>query len=128
MKLFLAITILLLLVGAGLIGFVLISLKFAEKNIEWCGRLPTSMKAGYYSSNKSLIRDPELCKYISQQFWRDNCVWSVAARLNDTMVCSKIDDATENYLCRMKFGFIGGYCTSDSGCKNNALCIDNVCH
>ena len=128
MKWILAAIIVLFLAGTGRTWFLMIADKMAEKDIEWCVWMPDSFtKDMCYSDNEALIRDPALCENIADSFKRDQCVWDVAARLNDTSVCSRIADETEGYLCGLKYGFLGGFCFSDIGCRNNAKCVKNAC-
>jgi len=128
MKKILAVIIILFIIGTGRTWFIIIADKMAEKDIGWCAWMPDpSMLDVCYSGNKALIRDPVLCENIIDSFWRDQCVWDVAARINDPSACGQIEDDTENYLCRLKYGFIGGLCYSDTGCRNGARCIGEVC-
>jgi len=128
MKVILAAIIVLFLAGMGRTWFIIVADKMAEKDIGWCVWMPDrDTKNACYSANERLIRDPALCENIIDSFKRDQCSGDVAARLNDTSICGRIEDKTDNYLCSLKFGFIGGFCYSDIGCRNDAKCVNNIC-
>ncbi|HOX21773.1 MAG TPA: hypothetical protein PKZ02_02255 [Candidatus Paceibacterota bacterium] len=128
MKLILAAVIILFMVGTGRSFFFLAAFKMAQKDIGWCALMPNQfMLDACYSKNKALIDDPALCENIDDSFTRDYCVWDVAARLNDPVICGQMSFEGARYLCQQKFGFIGSFCYSDDGCRNNAKCVNDVC-
>lgn len=128
MKLILAATIALFIIGIGRTLFFPIAAKMAQNDIKWCAWMPNRFMLDLcYSKNTSLIRDPALCENIIDSFKRDYCVWDVAASLDDPSVCGQISFDTSEYLCRRRFGFIGGWCYSDDGCRNNAKCVNDIC-